>query len=190
MSLDVGPSLPTIRGRRIELRWLEDADVPDLFRIFSDREVMRYWSSLPLEDATGAEKLLREIHDSFRARRLYQWGVARLHDNRVIGTCTLASLDPGHGRAELGFALARDSWGLGYMKEALPLIVNFAFKRLRARRLEADVDPRNTASLGLLKWLGFRPEGLQRERYDHAGELQDAALFGLLRKDWERRRAR
>jgi len=105
-------------------------------------------------------------------------------DDAVIGTCTLARLDATHGIAEVGFALARDSWRRGYMKEALPLLVDFAFSRLGLRRLEADVDPRNVASLRLLERLGFRREGLLRERYCMNAELQDAVLLALLGRDW------
>ncbi len=31
---DVGSQLPTLEGERVKIRWLEDADLPALFRIF------------------------------------------------------------------------------------------------------------------------------------------------------------
>ena len=49
---------------------------------------MRYWSSLPLEDRPAAVGLLAEIHDYFRRKELFQWGVALREDDRVVGTCT------------------------------------------------------------------------------------------------------
>ncbi len=184
MKFDVGPQLPTLKGQRVAMRWLKDADVPALFKIFSDSEVMRYWSRPAMRRRDDAEKLIGEIRSLFRSRTLFQWGVARLEDDAVIGTCTLARLDATHGIAEVGFALARDSWRRGYMKEALPLLVDFAFSRLGLRRLEADVDPRNVASLRLLERLGFQREGLLRERYCMNAELQDAVLLALLGRDW------
>ncbi len=181
---EVGSSLPTLNGQRVKIRWLKDADLPALFKIFSDSEVTRYWSSLPFQQRDDAGKLLGDIRSLFLSRTLFQWGVARVEDDAVVGTCTLARLDVNHRIAEVGFALARDCWGRGYMKEALPLMIGFAFSRLGLRRLEADVDPRNIASLRLLERFGFKQEGLLRERYCMNAELQDAVLLALLRREW------
>ena len=55
---------------------------------------------------------------------------------------------------------------------------------VRLRRLEADVDPRNAASIRTLERLGFQREGFLRERWHVNGEIQDAIFYGLLRRDW------
>jgi RimJ/RimL family protein N-acetyltransferase len=65
-------------------------------------------------------------------------------------------------------------------------VLAHAFDTLRLRRIEADIDPRNSASCKLVERLGFVREGLLRERWDVAGELCDAALYGLLASDWRR----
>jgi RimJ/RimL family protein N-acetyltransferase len=155
-----------------------------LFEIFGDPVVCRYWSRPPLRDVTEAAYLHREIIDYFTERSLFQWGIADLADDRVIGTCTLSSLSPQHRRAEVGFALARTGWGKGLMAEALPALIGFAFNALDLHRLEADVDPRNTRSISLLEGAGFRREGLLRERYQLNGEIQDALFYGLLRHEF------
>jgi ribosomal-protein-alanine N-acetyltransferase len=176
--------LPTLLASRVALRWLDEGDLDALFEIFSDPEVMRYWSSPPLEDRDAARRLLAHIHDNFHRRTLFQWGVARREDDRVMGTCTLFHLDPDNRRAEIGYALGRQHWGKGYMGEALHALLGFAFGELGLHRLEADVDPRNTASIKSLERLGFRQEGYLRERWIVNGEIQDALLFGLLRREW------
>lgn len=181
--LEGATALPTIETGRLALRWLRDEDVPRLFEIFSDPQVMRYWSSPPLQDVSGAEALLQEIRQLFAARTLFQWGVALKEDDRVIGTCTLASLSAAHRRAEIGYALGRAWWRKGYMAEALPALLRFAFSTLDLHRIEADVDPRNLPSLRSLESLGFRREGYLRERYFVSGEMQDAVLYGLLRTE-------
>jgi [ribosomal protein S5]-alanine N-acetyltransferase len=94
--------LPTIPAPRVALRWLTEGDVPSLFGVFSNPDVMRYWSSPPMTDDSEARQLLDEIHEGFRTRTLFQWGVARREDDRVIGTCTLFHLDSANRRAEIG----------------------------------------------------------------------------------------
>lgn len=177
-----GDRLPTLRAERVDLRELRDADAGDLFAIFSDAEVMRYWSSLPMTDVSMARSLVGHIHDYFWERSLFQWGIAT-RDDRVIGTCTLFHLDADHRRAEVGFALRRDRWGQGLMTEALRTMIDFAFGTLDLHRLEADADPRNVRSLAVLERQGFRREGHLRERYHVGGERQDAVFLGLLRAE-------
>jgi RimJ/RimL family protein N-acetyltransferase len=63
-------------------------------------------------------------------------------------------------------------------------LVNHAFGELNLHRLEADVDPRNLASIRLLERLGFQREGYLRERHHMNGEVQDAVLYGLLHHEW------
>lgn len=182
------PTLPIIATERILLRELTDDDVPALFEIFSHPEVMRYWSSPPLKSTAQARALLEHIRESFRKQDLFQWGIALQNENHIIGTCTLAQLDASNRRAEIGYVLARTYWGQGLMHQALPALVDFAFTTLMLNRIEADVDPRNAASLRLLERLGFQREGLLRERWIVGDEIQDSVLLGLLRREWTGRR--
>lgn len=177
--------LPTIATERLHLRWLTPADVPALFDVFGDPAVCQYWSRAALADLAAAAALQREIAHCFAERSLFQWGIAERATDAVVGTCTLASLSAEHRRAEVGFALARAAWGRGYLAEALPALLAFAFGTLALHRVEADVDPRNARSIRVLERAWFRREGLLRERYHLAGEAQDALMYGLLRREWE-----
>ena len=80
--------------------------------------------------------------------------------------------------------LARPYWGQGYMHEAMRAMVDFAFHEMQLHRLEADVDPRNTASVKTLERLGFQKEGVLRERWIVGDEVSDSALYGLLASEW------
>jgi len=179
----LGDRLPTLRGDGLLLRWLTADDVPALYAIFSDADVVRFMSIQHLTSDAARLALLDEIHKGFRGGTLYQWGVQL--DQSIVGTCTLADINRKHRRAELGFALARAFWGRGLMLQALPTVIQFAFERLDLHRIEADTDPRNIASMRVLERLGFQREGLLRERYVQLGEIQDAVVFGLLRRDWD-----
>ncbi len=179
-----GDTLPTIRTARLSLRWLEERDVSALYRIFGDAETVKYWSSPPLRDERAAATLLAEIQDLFRSGSLFQWGVADRANDEILGTCTLAAINIPHRRAELGFAVARTHWRCGYASEAIDAIIRFAFTSLNLHRLEADVDPRNGASMRCLEKVGFRKEGYARERYHLGDDVHDAVLYGLLRHDF------
>jgi RimJ/RimL family protein N-acetyltransferase len=175
--------LPALCAVRLQLRHVRPADLQDLYALFSDPAVMRYWSTPPMTCITQAQKYLTAIWRGQHQGTLFQWAIARLDDDRLIGTCTLFGLDLPNGRAEIGYALRHDHWGGGWAYEALTQVCTHVFDVLKLRRLEADVDPRNPRSLQLLQRLGFVREGLLRERWEVAGELQDSVVLGLLQRD-------
>lgn len=182
-----GDELPRLETPRTVIRHPTAADVPALYEIFRDREVTRYWSWPAYTHPAQAAALLAEIDELFAERVLFQWGIARREDDRVVGTVTLFQIEPANRRGEIGFALGRAAWGQGLMREALGALLDFAFGRLGLNRLEADVDPRNERSLAVLERLGFRREGLLRERHVVAGEVQDSVMLGLLAREWRQR---
>jgi [ribosomal protein S5]-alanine N-acetyltransferase len=177
--------LPTIDASRVSLRWISLADTDAFYAIYSNPEVMRYWSTPPLADREAAANLIKKIQEDWRRRLILKWGIARRTDDQLIGSVTLFNLDFTHRRAEVGYALGRDSWAQGYMNEALMALLKYAFEVLDLHRIEADVDPRNAASIRTLEKLGFQREGYLRERWQLNGELQDAFFFGLLRQEWK-----
>jgi RimJ/RimL family protein N-acetyltransferase len=192
-------SLPVIKTPRLVLRWISEDDVDAILEIFSDPQVVRYLSHTSLADREAAAAMQREIAENNRKGLVWKWGIA-LADTvadsvagswavggKLIGTATLFNLSLSNGRAELGYAMGRAYWGQGYMHEALTALVKHAFEAAELRRLEADVDPRNPASIRTLERLGFQREGYLRERWHVAGEIQDAFFYGLLKREWQAR---
>jgi [ribosomal protein S5]-alanine N-acetyltransferase len=176
--------LPTLVGQRVSLRWMTRKDAGALYEIFSHPEVVRYWSTGPMQRKSDALLLLQDIREEHAAGRLHEWGLTTGEADRIIGTCTLFALDRSNRRAEVGFALAREWWGRGLMRDGLATLLDFAFETLGLRRIEADVDPRNRLSAELLERLGFKREGTMRERWNVGGEVQDAAIYGLLAREY------
>ena len=183
---DWGNELPTLHGQRVNLRWLTQDDAPEIFTVFGDPEVVRFWSSPPFPDVAAASALIDQIQELFKARRLYQWGICSPETGKVVGTCTLFNINAAHRRAEIGFAVAREHWGTGLGSEAVQLLIGFAFGTLDLHRLEADVDPQNARSLRLLERQGFQREGYLRERWHLPGKVYDAVFLGLLAHEWKR----
>jgi RimJ/RimL family protein N-acetyltransferase len=168
------------------MRWASEDDVDAIYDVFSDPRVMRYWSSGPLANREAAAAMQREIAQNNLNDTAWKWGLALRDTNTVIGTVTLFNLSLSKGRAEIGYAMGSAHWGRGYMNEALKALIVHAFDVMDFRRLEADVDPRNTASIRTLERLGFQREGFLRERWHVGGELQDAFFYGLLKREWQR----
>lgn len=74
-------------------------------------------------------------------------------------------------KAEIGYDLAKASWGKGLMSEALIPIIEFGFTTMKLDFIEATVDPANVKSITLLKRFGF-----ERDR-----EVKNKELTFILR---------
>lgn len=160
------------------------ADLDALFSIFSDAQTLRYWSHEPFATREQGAEYLAGIDAGRADGSLFQWAIADAATDVLLGTLTLYAWDRTHRRAEIGFILGRVHWGQGLAAEALRAALAFAFGPMDLHRVEADVDPDNTASLALLARLGFREEGHLAERWFTFGAWHDTVLLGLLDRDY------
>lgn len=175
---------PTLLGSRVRLRMFAQSDIPDLFAMFSDAQFMRYWSCPPYTTIEQARELFDRKYRGVCAGEFNEWAITLRANDRLIGHCTIFSINKGQRRAEVGYGIARPHWGNGYARDAMHLMLDYAFGSLDLHRLEADVDPRNSGSVNLLERLGFVREGLLRERWHVNGEISDSAIYGLLAQDY------
>lgn len=178
--------LPTVEGRRVRLRALVASDAPAVLSLYVDKEANRYGYQPKMDALSDAEALVERAASLAREGSILHWGVADARSDEIIGHTTLFKIEHAHGRAEIGYSVHRRLWARGIGTEAVRLLVDLAFERCGLRRLEADADPRNAGSLRLLEKLGFQREGYLRERWELGGEIQDAIVLGLLRREYLR----
>ncbi|MEM6286203.1 MAG: GNAT family protein [Bacteroidota bacterium] len=179
--------LPALRGDRVALRAITEADDPDLLAVFGRGDHLRYWSHAPLADLDAAREYREGIEAGTADRSFFQWAITEAGDTdgRLVGTTTLGSWDRDNRHAEIGFIVRPDVQGRGIATDAVRTVLRFGFAEMGLHRVEADVDPENAGSMRLLKRLGFQREGLFRERwFTWFGERKDSAMFGLLARDF------
>lgn len=175
---------PVLEGACIRLRGVRESDIDSLFRLFSEPEVMRYWSRGPMATRQEAIDYANTLVDDFRTRAALRWIIADPESDQLLGTCALYDLNPQHARAGLGYALLPEYWGKGLAKEAATLTLCYGLLELGLHRIEADTEPSNIRSNRVLEALGFRREGLLRERFRHPNGIQDSLVFGILKTEW------
>jgi RimJ/RimL family protein N-acetyltransferase len=131
---------------RLRLRRAHEGDAEALHAIFSQPAAMRYWSTPPHKDLAQTREWLASMIDA-PADQSDDYIVER--EGRVIGKAGFWRLP------EIGYILHPDYWGQGLAHEALSAVIPHVFATFPVPALEADVDPRNEASLRLLAKLGF-----------------------------------
>lgn len=176
-------AVPVFETERVRLRPFRADDRDALFEVFGDPEVARYWAFPAWTDVAQAAAYIAPRAPSPTS---LPWALADRSTDRLIGTATIFNLHREQGRAEIGYTLRRDRWGRGLAREAVSRVLAYGFDDLKLRRFEADIDPRNTASLGLIERFGFTREGYMRDRWLVNGEACDSVVFGLLARDFRR----
>ncbi|WP_045120092.1 GNAT family N-acetyltransferase [Haliangium ochraceum] len=180
------PALPVIDTERLHLRPLREDDADALHSVFSDAEVMTYWSSGPHQ---SREQTRAYVRGNVTGDVYSTWAMgARGGDDTALGWVVLHHHRK--GLAEIGYVLRRDHWGRGLTREAVAAVLEHAFTAVGYRRIKADVDPDNAGSNRLLEALGFTREGVLRGEWETHIGVRDSVIWGLLRDEWaERARA-
>lgn len=174
---------PVLESQRLRLRPLRADDVGNVFALYGDPDVTRYWSFETWTEPSQAEDWLAE-RLTWGPPTVYPWALADRDADRLLGMVSLFVLTGRLHCAELGFSLLPSHQGRGLAREAVRRAIVFAFDTLGLERIEADVDPLNQASWRLLEQLGFQREGLLRNRWRVRGEFTDSWIYGLLRTDF------
>ncbi|MCH9688752.1 MAG: GNAT family N-acetyltransferase [Deltaproteobacteria bacterium] len=177
--------IPVIRTARLVLRALVEADAEAIFVARGDPEVCRYWSGPPHRDV---EETRASLHGVNQGKGSTTWAITGPLGDEALGWVTLMHVRDGVD--ELGYLLRKQQWGHGYAREGVAAVIGHAFEALGKHRLSADIDPRNHASIRLVRQLGFVHEGLLRENWLVAGERCDSVIYGLLVQQWRASRAK
>lgn len=180
-----------IRTDRLLIRPLRLDDVEDLARRRSEPPVAEYQSwtlPYPLETA-------RSIVESVVAMdgpAAGEWWMVLITDADTGTTFGDVAVHVGaEGRsAEVGYTLASEYWGRGYLTEALDAVLEYLFIERGFVRVSARLHADNVASARVLERCGFLFEGHTRLSYWVADEVSDDLIYGVVREEWQAWRTR
>ena len=111
-------------------------------------------------------------------------------DGRIAAFCTLSQIFRGaFHNAYAGWSVNVEFIGRGYATEAVMAMLDFAFAPppmgIELHRVQANIIPRNVASVRVAEKAGFRHEGIAKRYLKIAGEWQDHAMYAKLAEEHE-----
>ena len=175
-----------LTGERVRLRPPERGDYEDWASLRArSRAFLAPWEpSWPPDALSRANFRVRVARyaEDWRTDQAYNFFIFA-HDGTLLGGIGLANIRRGVSEtASLGYWIGEPFARQGYMTAALPLVLDFAFGRLRMHRVEAACLPTNMPSRALLLRAGFAQEGYARQYLCIDGKWQDHLLFAILRE--------
>lgn len=106
-------------------------------------------------------------------------------DGVFVGQCGLTNFNDTSRTAELGIAIGDKAyWSRGYGREAVTLLLHYAFRYRNLRRVWLWVHADNERAIRAYTACGFVDEGRLREHMYSDGRYVDAVYMGVLRSDW------
>ena len=111
----------------------------------------------------------------YEARRAFRFYIMLTEQpSKIIGVIGLNNVVWGSFcSAFLGYKLDKDFVNKGYMSVAVEMLTGYAFKELGLHRIEANVMPKNKASLRVLEKNNFVNEGISRYYLNINGVWED-----------------
>ena len=175
----------TIETERLILsKWTTlEEDVKGLYEYASNPDVGPNAGWKPHESLEESREIIEELfipHDV--------WAIREKASDKVIGSI---GLEPDRRREnvrsrEMGYSLAKESWGKGYMTEAAKAVIDYAFRDLDLVVLAICTGPANRRSQRVIEKCGFKFEGIQRKGYHiYDGTDRDNLVYSMLREEWE-----
>jgi [ribosomal protein S5]-alanine N-acetyltransferase len=183
--MNIEQRFPVIETVRLKLRKPLQKDAKALLEITRDEIVMKYYGMQSFRSKSEAIDEINWFNKIFVQNEGVRWVIAEQGVGKYIGDIGFHNYKASHARAEIGFKLARAYWHQGIMAEALGQVLEYGFTVMQLNRIEAVVDPENTACLFLLKKARFVEEGILREYEHEAKGYVDLVMLSLLKKDYK-----
>lgn len=155
------------------------ADGPALHAIFGDEESCRY---LTRPAAASVADTIAMMTEWMGDGDDINWALADRLDGPAIGR--VAVYPRGQNNVwDAACMIVPAARGRNLSVRALALALEEAFERLGARRITADIDPDNAASIRVFEKLGFQLEARLRGEWEMHIGVRDSLIYGLLRDD-------
>jgi len=177
--------------KRLILREPKLKDAEDIAEQADNLKVSKLMCPLPypytIKDAKGfiedCNKRAKE-----KPRKHYSCVIKLKEEEKVIGIITLEGINYFEGYGDYGYWLGEKYWRLGIMSEALEAFINFAFTKLKLKRLQIACFVENKGSEVVAKKMGFKLEGTIRQgsRSKATGKTHNHHIYGLLKEEWRK----
>lgn len=170
-----------IETERLIMRKITAEDFEAASRILGDAQTMYAWEHGFSEDEVRSwlgENAARYERDGFS----FLAAVER-SSGEIIGFIgPLVETIEGCRHFGIAYILDKERWGLGYATEGARASLAYAFERLGAERVIAEIRPENEASRHVAERLGMKTAGSFIKHY--RGKNMPHLIYAVSREDW------
>jgi RimJ/RimL family protein N-acetyltransferase len=180
-----------LKGERVILRGVRREDLPRLWEFNNDPEVEIAGGGDP-PMPQSLDRLYAEFdQNAQKGGRDGTWFAIEA-DGKLIGQCGLHRMDDFRGithSCDIGITIGdKEYWGRGYGREAIGLMLDYAFLHWNVQRVGLQVMSTNERAIRSYRACGFVEEGRLRRHMWSNGQYVDTVCMSVLREEWEGRK--
>ncbi|HEU4323757.1 MAG TPA: GNAT family N-acetyltransferase [Roseiflexaceae bacterium] len=156
--------ITTLESKRLLLRRFVDEDLNDLFTLYRDPDMRRFYpeGTLSLDETREELEWFKNGHPEHPELGL--WATILKQENRFIGRCGLLPWQiDGQHEVEVAYMIDKQYWGQGLGTEAALVVAAYGFNILQLKRLVCLIDDENIASQRVAEKIGMRFERRGRD---------------------------
>lgn len=170
-------------GERVTLRAVSREDLPRLWAFNNDPDVeLAGGGDPPIPQSLARFQAEYEENAGKGGRDGFSFAIEA--DGQCIGGCALFNISEMGRTCELGITIGDKAyWGRGYGREAIQLLVHYAFHFCNYRKVWLRVHGRNERAIHAYRACGFVEEGRQRAQVWSDGAYDDLVYMGVLRDE-------
>lgn len=169
-------------GKWLLTPYCED-DVDIIYLANTDPSITYFMGKEPISGPNEARLLIEGMIEKMRNKKGMAWVISNGQTRRKIGHVGFWSIDDVNCRAELGYALLKDHQRKGIMTLLFPVLLDYAFNRLKLHSVFANISDDNEGSRKLLERNGFKLEARFRENHKFKGKYIDSLIYTKLENE-------
>ncbi|MFS3912952.1 GNAT family N-acetyltransferase [Bacillus australimaris] len=177
------------KTNRVVIRQFDRQDIEPFYQYRANPSIAKFqsWENYTYEEAESFVQH-QMTQKPNQPGSWFQYAIALSESNQLIGDCAIHTLDSEPRIVEIGFTLAPEYQGMGYIHEALNSILEYIFMTLNKHKIIAFTDVRNEKSIRVLERLEMRREGHLLQNYMTKGHWVDEYQYAILQSEWAAKR--
>lgn len=173
-----------LETERLLLRKFQVDDAPAIYENWtSDEEVTKYLTWPTHQSLQDTLDYINFCISSYDNPQSYRWLIIEKNSQQPIGDISVVSIEEKTMTAGLGWVIARQNWGKGYMPEAAKAVLDYLFEQVGFNRIYAVHDSQNPQSGRVMEKIGMTYEGTMRQAGRNNRGLVDLKMYAILKED-------
>ncbi|WP_111708631.1 GNAT family N-acetyltransferase [Lutibacter citreus] len=168
-------------GENIVLRALEPEDIDFLFSTENNEDFWEVSSTQAPFSRYILKRYLENAHQDIYEAKQLRFVICDT-DSNSVGMIDLFDFDPQHKRVGIGILILPNYQNHGFGKEALELIIDYAFVYLNVHQIFANITSENKTSITLFEKFNFKPVGVKKDWIFSNSTYKDEILYQLIKK--------
>jgi ribosomal-protein-alanine N-acetyltransferase len=169
---------PVFSTGRLLLRQFKEPDLENVFLGLSNPAVIKYYG-VHFKTLEETKKQIEWYAELEKDESGIWWAVCSSDNSIFYGAVGLYFLNNELKKAELGFWLMPEFWGQGMITESALLAIEYGFKKMHLKRIEAEVETENRMSKRVMEKLQFIHKGTKKDCEIKNGKYISLDVFVL-----------